>query len=71
MAIIEPKLYRKYVTYNKKGNAMIYVQMPKALYGSLESVLRFYKKLVKDLKGYGFEVNQYNSCVANKMINGK
>ena len=69
--MIEPQLYRKYVTYDSKGNAMLYVQMTKALYGLLESALCFYKKLVKDLKGYGFEVNPYDPCVANKTINGK
>ena len=26
---------------------------------------------MKDLEGYGFVVNPYNPCVANKMVNGK
>ena len=42
-----------------------------ALYGLLKSALRFYKELVKDLEKYGFEINPYDPCVANKMINRK
>jgi hypothetical protein len=29
----------------------------------------FYKKLVKDLTEFGFELNPYDPCVANKMVN--
>jgi len=49
---------------------MLYVQMNKALYGLLKSALLFYKKLQKDLEGYGFVINPYDRCVANAMING-
>ena len=31
----------------------------------------FYKKLVEDLEAYGFRINPYGPCVANKMIGGK
>ncbi len=31
----------------------------------------FYKKLVKDLIKYGFELNPYDPCVANKMVGDK
>ena len=36
----------------------------------LRSALLFYRKLVKDLKEYGFEINPYDPCVAKKMVNG-
>jgi len=42
-----------------------------ALYGLLESAMLFYKKLVKDLQHYGFELNPYDPCVANKTVEGK
>ena len=45
--------------------------MLKALYGTLQAAQMFYKKLVAHLKGNGFELNPYNPCVANKMVNGK
>ena len=50
---------------------MLYVNMPKALYGMLKSALWFYQKLKADLQKYGFIVNPYNPCVANTIINGK
>ena len=41
MVMLYLKLYRKYVTYDIKGNAMLYVEMNKALYGLLQSALIF------------------------------
>ena len=35
----------------------------------LKSALLFYCKLQKDLEDMGFEVNPYNSYVANKTVN--
>jgi hypothetical protein len=37
----------------------------------LESAMLFYKKLVKDLTAYGFEINPYDPYVANKIVNGE
>ena len=71
MVLVDPKLYREYVRYSDKGQAMLYLRMSKALYGMLKSALWFYKLLAKDLKEYGFEVNAYDPCVANATINGK
>ncbi len=36
----------------------------------MKSALFFYRKLVADLRSIGFELNPYNPCVANKMIDG-
>jgi hypothetical protein len=71
MVKVVPSLYRKYITTNSKGKALLYVKMQKALYGLLRSALLFYKKLVKDLENYGFEINPYDPCIANMMIDGK
>ena len=35
----------------------------------MKSALIFYRKLISELKGMGFEVNPYDPCVANKMVN--
>ena len=67
---VDPKLYRKYVITLRKGILMLYVKLSKALYGMLRSALLFYKKLASELIKMGFEINPYNPCVANKMING-
>ncbi len=44
--------------------------MPQKGYGMMKSALFFYRKLISELKGMGFEVNPYDPCVVNKMING-
>jgi hypothetical protein len=35
-----------------------------------EKCIAFYKKLVGELQSMGFEINLYDSCIANKMVNG-
>jgi hypothetical protein len=51
-------------------NKVLYVHITKAIYGLLVSAMLFYKKLTTDLQGYKFEINPYDPCVANKMVNG-
>jgi hypothetical protein len=69
MVQVVPNLYRKYITVDRKGTAILYVKMQKALYGLLRSALLFYNKLVADLEGDGFVLNLYDLCVANKVVN--
>ena len=69
MTKTDPKLYRKYLT-DKKGKKVLYLRLQKALYGMMKSALLFYRKLISELKGMGFEVNPYDPCVINKMVNG-
>ena len=70
MVQVDPAMYRKYVTYSPNGQAMMYVRLSKALYGMLRAALLFYNILRSDLENMGFEVNPYDPCVANKMVNG-
>ena len=42
-----------------------------ALNGSMIASVLFYKKLVTSLKKNGFELNPYDPCVANKMVEDK
>ena len=37
----------------------------------LVSAMLFYHKLTKALLNYGFELNPYNPCVANKVVNSE
>jgi hypothetical protein len=71
MVQVVPNLYRKYITVNRKGTAILYVKMQKALYGLLRRALLFYRKLVAYIESDGFVLNPYDSCVANKVVNGK
>ena len=70
MVQIDPAMYRKYGAYSLNEQAMLYVRLSKALYGMLRAALFFYKRLMSDLEGMGFEVNLYDPCVAKKMVNG-
>ena len=45
--------------------------MKKALYGTLQAALLFWKDLSGYLQEMGFTLNPYDRCVANKMIGGK
>jgi hypothetical protein len=71
MVQVAPNLYKKYITVDRKGTAILYVKMQKALYGLLRSALLFYKKLVADLESDGFVLNPYDLCLANKVVDGK
>jgi hypothetical protein len=70
MVKTDPKICRKYVTI-EKGRQVLYLRLQKALYGMMKSALLFYKKLIKELKEMGFEINPYDPCVANKLVSGK
>jgi hypothetical protein len=66
-----PEIYRKYIYVGSNNKPVLYVKLQKSLYGCLRSALLFYQKLLKDLEDNGFELNPYDPCVANKVINGK
>ena len=41
-----------------------------ALYGIMNAALLFYLKFFKNIKSIGFELNTYDPCVANKIVDG-
>ena len=67
---IEPAMYQKYLQ-TEHGKPVMYVELRKALYGTLWAAILFWKKLSSVLIDQGFVLNPYDSCVANKMIDGK
>jgi hypothetical protein len=67
---IDPKKYSKHVA-KENGKDVIYVILTKALYGTLQAALLFWQNLSTELLKWGFEINPYDFCVANKTINGK
>jgi len=68
---LEPSLYRKCMPKNKQGKPMLYVQLKKALYGMLQVALLYWHLLSKTLMEWGLKLNEYDPCVANKMVNRK
>ena len=55
---INPKLYHKYVT-NKKGRTVLYVDILKSLYGTLQAALLFWQNLTSSLQEWDFEEKPY------------
>jgi hypothetical protein len=68
---LDPRLYRKYIWENKNGKPMLYVKLKKALYTTPQAALLFWRLLSETLLEWGFKLNEYNKCVASKMINAK
>ena len=67
MAHVAPQIYPKYIT-TKAGEKILYMRVQKVLYGMLKSVFLFYMGLCQDLESQGFEINPYDPCMANKII---
>ena len=67
---IDEQMYSEYVVM-EKGEQVMYMELLKALYGTLRAARLFWQKLSKQLiDGCGFVPNKYDDCVVNKMING-
>jgi hypothetical protein len=66
---LEPELYNKYLK-KVKGKTVMYVKLKKALYGTLQAAMLFWQDLTRTLTDWGFVINPYDRCVANKTING-
>ena len=63
-----PIVVREYITYSSNGVPVLYVRLPKAIYGMLRAALLFYKRLQSTPEDMIFKVNPYDPCVANMMV---
>ena len=68
MCQVNPE-YLPHVRYEGKCK-VLYLRVLRAIYGCLESALLWYNLYSSTLQKVGFELNPYDLCVANKMING-
>ena len=68
-AKIDPQIYEEYVTM-KNVKKFLYVRPEKSLYGTVKADLLLYKNLTGKIKGWVFELDSYDTYVANKTING-
>ena len=62
--------YKTYVIY-EFGKKILFMILLKSLYVIMQATLLWYRTFVKYLKADEFEINKYNSCIANKIVNGK
>ena len=68
---IDHELYSSYVTV-EQGEKVMYMELLKALYGTLGAARLFWGKLqAKLVNDWGFILDRYDSCMVNKMVNGK
>jgi hypothetical protein len=67
---IDPDMYGPCVTMERNEKVM-YVELLKALYGTVRAARLFWEKLSGKLIEWGFTPNPYDTCVMNKMIDGK
>jgi Reverse transcriptase (RNA-dependent DNA polymerase) len=49
----------------------MYVELLKALYGTIRAARLIWEKLSSKLQEWGFTANNYDSCVVNMIVNGK
>lgn len=67
---IDREMYEPCLTI-ENGEQVLYVELLKALYGTLRAARLFWEKLSAQLVEWGYIINPYDTCVANKTINGK
>ena len=67
---IDHDMYHPHMV-KEKGKPVIYVELLKALYGTLRAAHLFWETLSGKLQEWGFAINPYDSCVANKEIEGQ
>ena len=70
LAQIDPDLYDYFLDY-ENGKPVLYAKLLKALYGTVQAALLFWKELTSFLTEQGFEPNPYDLCVMNKIIDGE
>ena len=70
LAQIDPELYDYFLDY-ENGKPVLYAKLLKALYGTVQAALLFWKELTSFLEKQGFKSNPYDLCVMNKTINGE
>ena len=61
MVATAPDIYNKYVTVNRKGEIVLYMEALNALYGIMKAALLFYINFFENLKSIGFQLNTYEA----------
>ena len=61
--------YKQHVRY-ENGKKVLYLLVLRTIYGFIESALLWYNIFSTILEGIGFEINPYDRCVSNQIIEG-
>ena len=54
----------------ENDNRVSYMKVERLIYGCIQSIFLWYDIYANRLKDMGFEINPYDKCIANKVING-
>ena len=68
---IDPEYYKYFIYTYKRGRKCMYTESNKAIYGTLEASLLFWKKISKSLEEMRYQRNEYDWCVMNNIIDNK
>jgi hypothetical protein len=66
---VDPEVCTKFLSKERRKD-VLYVRLTKALYGTLQAALLFWKDLTGYLQELGFILNPYNNCITKKTIDG-
>ena len=69
LAKCDPTKYQSYLVI-ENDKPVLYVELVKALYGTIRAALIFWRKFTKQITEWGFTVNPYDWSMANKMVRG-
>ena len=67
---LSPYLYGTYVTTDRKGTNQLINQCMNSVYVTMVEILLYYCKFCKTMKLNKFEMNPYDTCVTNLLVNG-
>ena len=65
------QIYIKKCVTNKKGRTILHVEREKALNGTLQAALIFWRNLTSSLQEWEFKINPYDWCITNKTVDRK
>ena len=68
---IDPEYYKYFIYTDKLGSKCMYAESKKAIYGTLEASIIFWGGFSKSLEELGYQINEYDCCVMNKIIDNK
>ena len=66
---LSPETYQRFVV-EERGKKVLYVEVLRAIYGMLEAAMLWYQEFKRKLEGIGFKFNDYDACVANRVVDG-
>ena len=67
---VDHDMYAPYVTHEGRERVM-YMELLKALYGTVWAAQLFWEKLTAKLLEWDFMPNPYDLCITNKIVQGK